>query len=119
MVEAVVSGGLVFDLQVIRPNGVVEADGRTMSEVDGAQLFRRADAAVAAIDLLVSEGRLVDEAFDDHDVLSHYVSGASLVDYFADGKLRRLPESEVPLLRSLAAPCVVRERCRVRRLRVL
>ena len=118
MVEAVVPGGLVLDLQVIRPNGVVEADGSVLCEVDGAALFRRADAARVAIDSLVGDGRLFDEAAVDHDVLSHYVSGASLVDYFADGKLRRLPEAELPRLRAFAGPCIVRERCRLRRLRV-
>jgi hypothetical protein len=117
MVDAVEPGGLVYDLQVIRPNPVVEADGRTVSKIDGAPLFRTADAAAAAIDALVAQGRLVEQAVDDHDVRKHYESGAALVDDFA-GKQRRLPESALPELRALVGACAVCEHCRLRRLEV-
>lgn len=117
MVEAVKPGGLVLDLQVIRPNPVVEADGRLICEIDGEPLFRTADAAAAAVDALVESGRLIEQATDEHDVRKHYVSGAELVDDFA-GKQRRLPDSAVPGLRMLTQPCAVRERCRLRRLQV-
>ena len=43
MVEAVKPGGLVLDLQVIRPNPVVETDGQMVCEIDGEPLFRGAD----------------------------------------------------------------------------
>jgi hypothetical protein len=118
MVEAVEPGGLVFDLQVIRPNPVVEADGRVVCEIDGEPLFRSADAAKAAIDALVHAGRLVEEAIDDHDVRQHYDDGADLVDDFADRE-RKLPDDTVPFLRTLAQPCAIRERCRLRRLRIV
>jgi hypothetical protein len=117
MVEALRSGGVVLDLQVIRPDPRVEVDGRVVCEIDGEPLFRGADAAAAAIDGLVAAGRLVQEAVDDHDVLNHFASGADLVDDFASTK-RRLPEHAIPGLLSLARPCVVRERCRLRRLSV-
>ncbi len=117
MVEAVKQGGLVFDLQVIRPNAVVEADGRVLCEIDGEPVFRGADAAVAAIDTLGADGWLVEQAVDDHDVLKHYTSGADLIADFA-GKQRRLPEHALPSLSSLGRPCAVRERCRLRRLEI-
>jgi hypothetical protein len=117
MVRAVRPGGVVLDLQVIRPDPTIEADGRIVGEVDGEALFEWADAAVAAIDALVRSGRLVDEASDDHDVLKHYADGPELVSDFA-GKKRRLPEHALPELHALETPCAVRERCRVRRLRV-
>ena len=56
MVEAVKPGGLVLDLQVVRPNPVVKAGGRVVCEVDGSPLFRTADSAVAAIDAMVAAG---------------------------------------------------------------
>ena len=118
MVDAVKPGGLVLDLQVIRPNPTIEVDGKVVDEIDGEPLFRSADAAVAAIDALAHEGRLVEQAIDDHDVRKHYASGLELVDDFA-GKQRRLPDRALPQLRALARPCVVRERCRLRRLVVL
>jgi hypothetical protein len=117
MVEAVEPDGLVFDLQVIRPNPTVEVDGQAVCEIDGEPLFRSADAATAAVDALVRTGRLVEQAVDDHDVRRHYAGGAELVEDFA-GKKRRLPDDAVPRLLALAQHCVVRERCRLRRLRV-
>jgi hypothetical protein len=118
MVEAVEPGGLVLDLQVIRPNPTVETDGRFVCEIDGEPLFRAADAATAAIDALVRGRELVEQAVDDHDVRKHYASGRELADDFA-GKQRRLPEHALPRLGALARPCVVRERCRLRRLAVV
>jgi hypothetical protein len=117
MVEAVKPGGLVFDLQVIRPNPVVEANGSPLCEIDGEPLFRTADAATAAVDELVRNGRLVDQVAHDHDVRQHYADGAELVADFA-GKKRRIPDDAVRRLDRLDGPCVVRERCRLRRLAV-
>ena len=48
MVNAVKPGGLVLDLQVIRPDPRVEVDSRVVCEIDGQPLFRLADAAAAA-----------------------------------------------------------------------
>jgi hypothetical protein len=117
MVDAVRPGGGVLDLQVIRPNPVVESDDQLLCEIDGEALFRKADAATAAIDALVLSGRLVEEAVDDHDVRKHYVNGTDLIDDFA-GKERRLPDAAMAGLRLVQRPCIVRERCRLRRLRV-
>jgi hypothetical protein len=117
MVDAVKPGGLVLDLQVIRPNPVVETDGRFICEIDGEPLFRSADAATAAVDELIGNGELIEQAVDDHDVRKHYANGAELMDDFA-GKQRRLPDYALPQLRAFSSPCVVRERCRVRRLQL-
>jgi hypothetical protein len=116
MVDAVRPDGLVFDLQVIRPDPRVEVDGRLVCEIDGQPLFRLADAAAAAVDASVAEGRLLEEAVDDHDVRKHYRTGAELVADFAS-KERKLPADAVPSVRALTRPCIVRERCRLRRLR--
>jgi 2-polyprenyl-3-methyl-5-hydroxy-6-metoxy-1,4-benzoquinol methylase len=117
MVSAIKPGGLVFDLQVIRPNPVVVADGQILCEIDGSPLFRTADAATAAVDDLIARERLVEQAIDDHDVRKHYANGAELVEDFI-GEERRLPEGALPSLSGLAQRCAVRERCRLRRLEV-
>ena len=117
MVGAITPGGRVFDLQVIRPDPVVESDGRIVCEIDGAPLFRTADAAVAAIDALVQAGALIDEAVDDHDVRKHYRDGGRLLADFAGSK-RRIPSDAVPELEGLSEPCALLERCRLRRLSV-
>jgi hypothetical protein len=71
MLEALVPGGLVLDLQVIRPNPRVEVEGRLVCEIDGEPLFEWADAATAAVEARVGAGDLVEEAVDDHDVRKH------------------------------------------------
>jgi hypothetical protein len=115
MVEAVRPSGVVLDLQVIRPNPRVEADGAYVCEIDGRALFEKADAATAAVDALVESGRLREDAVDVHDVRSHYTDGSDLIDDFED-KTRSLPAEAIPRLRGIRRPVVVRERCRLRRL---
>src|SRR5438067_7983077 len=108
MVEAVKLGGLVLDLQVIRPDPSVEVDGQVLCAIDGEPLFRLADAATAAVVSFILNGRLVEEAVDDHDVLKHYAPGADLVDDFAD-KERRIPDRALRRVRSVTRPCLTRE----------
>jgi hypothetical protein len=115
MLSGLKPGGLVLDLQVIRPNPAVETNGEKLSEIDGEPLFALADAAAAAVDAAVASGQLLEEAVDDHDVRKHYPSGTDLVDDFAGKKRRVLDEAGV---RAVALPCTTRERCRLRRLRV-
>jgi hypothetical protein len=117
MIEAVGPGGVVLDLQVIRPNPSVETGGRLVCEIDGEPLFRMADAATGAVNALIRTGALLEQASDDHDVCKHYDSGADLVDDFSDKK-RQLPDRAVPQLLALTEPCSVRERCRLRRFQV-
>lgn len=114
--EALVTDGIILDLQVIRPDPLVESKGQVVCEIDGSSLFVGADAARGAVDLLVHERLLVEEAVDDHEVLKHYDNGDELVDDFS-GKQRTLPPQMVPMVRALRQECVVRERCRLRRLR--
>jgi hypothetical protein len=109
-------GGIVLDLQVIRPHPRVEANGRVICEIDGSPLFATADAARDALDLLIAERSLDEEAVDDHDVLKHYATGFTVVEDFAS-KERKLPAEAIPALHALHGECVVRERCRLRRLR--
>jgi hypothetical protein len=116
MVDAVRPGGVVLDLQVIRPDPRIEVDGRVAFEIDGRPLFRRADAAAAAVDRLVATAVLREEARDDHDVRRHYPTGADLVHDFADSE-RKLTVDAMRTLRAVERPCVLRERCRLRRLR--
>jgi len=118
MLETLVPRGVVLDLQVIRPNPQVEVEGRVVCEIDGEPLFRWADAARAAVDARIAAGDLVEEAVDDHDVRKHYPNGADLVDDVAGSK-RRLREADVPMVRAIDSPVVVRERCRLRRLRLV
>jgi hypothetical protein len=117
MVKAVKPGGVILDLQVIRPKPRIESDGRVVCEFVAAELLRKADAAAAAVDALVTQGRLFEEAVDDHDVCEHFDSGAELLAGLADPG-RSLPADAIPELRVLPRPCTRRDRCRLRRLRI-
>lgn len=117
MLEALVPGGLVLDLQVIRPNPRVEVAGRFVCEIDGEPLFEWADAATAAVDARVRGGDLIEDAVDDHDVRKHYPHGADLLDDVAGSK-RRIREPDVPRVEAIERSLVVWERCRLRRLRL-
>jgi hypothetical protein len=118
MVNAVKPGGLVLDLQVIRPNPVIETDGRVVCEIDGAPLFRKADAATAAIDALVQDGRLAEESVHDHDVRKHYDNGAALSRDFERSE-RQVPKAALGEVLALEERCILRERCRLRRLAIV
>lgn len=117
MVRATRPGGQILDLQVIRPDPVIEVDGREVGRLDGEPLFAWADAAVAAVDARIAAGDLVEEAVDDHDVRKHYPDGPDLVEDVAGSK-RRLPAELVPRIAAIREPLVIRERCRTRLLRV-
>ena len=117
MIDAVKPGGLILDLQVIRPDPRVVLNGHVVAEIDGEPLFRWADAATAAIDARIEAGDLVEEAADDHEVCKHYADGAELVEDVAGSK-RRFPEEIVPRVAAIGEHVVTRELCRLRRLRV-
>lgn len=115
MVGAVRTGGIVLDLQVIRPDPQIESDGRVLCRIDGEPLFRSADAARAAVDALVVAGRLEEQAVDDHDVRKHFANGAAVIDDFVR-KERSVPTDALERLGAVLRPCTMRERCRLRRL---
>jgi hypothetical protein len=118
MTASLKPGGLVLDLQVIPPNPIVEVGGHILCEIDGARLLEQAAAATAAVDDLGARRHLCEQAVDDHDVRNHYRTGADLVADFADSG-RKIPEDAVPGLLRLDRPVVVRERCRLRRLKLV
>ena len=117
MIDAVKPGGIALDLQFIRPNPRAELENMVVCDIDGAPLFAKADAAVAAVDALIATGRLVEGAVDDHDVLKHYSNGTDLLDDWERTERRPLGDGAARL-REIRRPCISRERCRLRRLRV-
>jgi hypothetical protein len=115
MIRAVRPGGIILDLQVIRPDPRVELAGEFICEIDGTALFKKADAATEAIDAAIAVGTLTDQAAGDHDVLSHYPTGRELIEDFQD-KTRQIPEEAIGRLSAIGRQVSIRERCRLRRL---
>ena len=117
MIEATAPGGAILDLQVIRPDPFVELGGELIARIDGEPLFAWADAATAAVEERIAAGDLIEEAVDGHDVRKHYSDGADLVEDVGSSK-RRFPDEVIPVVGGITQALVVRERCRLRRLRV-
>lgn len=118
MVDAVKPGGFVLDLQVIRPAPLIESDQERICKIWGEPIFATADAATAAVEAAIATGFLAQEAVDDHQVRTHFPTGPDLVEEFA-GKRRRIPEEALPRLLATTTAVTMRERCRLRRLRIL
>ena len=118
MIEAVKPGGLLLDLQVIRPYPPLVLDGRVIATIDAEPLFEGADAATAAVDARIAAGDLVEEAVDEHVIRMHYAGGAELVEDVARSQRRRFADEVVPVVAAIDRPLVVREHCRLRRLAV-
>ena len=114
--KTLVPGGVMLDLQVIPPDPVVEVDGVVVCSIDGSVLLDAAVAATIVVDEMIAGGLLRDEGGDDHDVLRHYPSGAALIEHVETSN-RSAPPDAIPLLNAIERPCVIRDRCRLRRLR--
>lgn len=115
--QALRRDGAILDLQVIPPEPRLEqAGGRIVCHLESGTLLDDAAAAAAAIDDEIAGGLLAEEAVDDHEVLRHFPSGASVVEHFRT-RPRSVPARAVPALRASAREHVLRESCRLRRLR--
>jgi len=66
--------------------------------------------------VLASHSLLVEEALDDHDMLKHYENGADLVQDWPAKRVKP-PAETASFLKSIVSNSIVRERCRLRRLR--
>lgn len=114
--RALVPGGVILDLQVTPPAPVVEVDGDVVCRLEAGRLLEDAAAAAAAVDDEIARGLLREEGIDDHDVLTHFRTGASVVEHFRT-RSQSVPARAVPLLAASRRPHLVRQSCRVRRLR--
>jgi hypothetical protein len=114
--RALAPNGAILDLQVVPPEPAVEVDGGIVCRLEGGTLLADAAAAAAVIDEEIARGLLREEGVDDHDVLRHFPTGAALVQHYRT-RPRSVPASFVPRLEASARPHIVREACRLRRLR--
>lgn len=112
-------GGHFVDLTTVPPAAVVELRGEPIGSLDQVSFLARAAQTEAAVDLLIDEGVLLDEASLRHSVLKHFGSGRELVADVAARSVTRLPAELRATVEQIAAPLVERSFCLVRRLRVL
>ena len=89
--EALVPGGLVIDLQAIRPSGRVEIGGDPIGRINDDVFFARAAQAVAGLDSLVDEGLLARGPQIVFETLAHYDAGAELIAAITDSPNGNFP----------------------------
>src|SRR3954454_3632429 len=109
LLEALVPGGLVVDLQAIQPSGRVEVGGALVGRIDDRIFYARAERAVTGLDVLADEGLLLRGPQIEFDTLVRYDSGAELLAAIADADERRMP-GELAVRLADVGPCLVRER---------
>ncbi len=114
--EALVPGGLVIDLQAIRPSGRVEIGGDPIGTINDDVFFARAAQAVAGLDSLVDKGLLARGPQIVFETLVHYDAGAELIAAITDSTERQLPDELAGRLAD-AGPCTIRETSLMRVLR--
>jgi hypothetical protein len=111
--------GVVLDLTTIPPAAVVERGGVSLGALEQTAFLARAVRTEEAVDAMVAEGLLVEEARLEHDVLKHFDSRPELVDDVGQRAVTRLPQALRERLDDVDGPLVERSFCLLRRLRVL
>lgn len=112
-------GATVLHLTCLPVPDRIEADGRVLGELDQAAFVTALPVVESALDLLVAEGRLAEEARLEHDVLVHFASGPEALAHFETTPRTRVPPALRALLRERDSPVAQRAGCLWRRLRAL
>jgi hypothetical protein len=108
----------MLDLTTIPPAAVIERDGEPLGALEQTAFLERAAKTEAAVDLLIAEGSLVEEASLPHVVLKHFESGRDLIADVAGRAVTRMPTELRDVLETVGEPVVERSFCLLRRLRV-
>jgi hypothetical protein len=117
--SAVVSGGLVLDMQPVASRPPVEADGTRLGTLD----MREWAAIVADVAVLVDE-TIADGLFREADsrryeVLETFDDGGEFVDTVSNWTGTKIPRSLAASVKRASPPFVIREGVRLRVLRAL
>jgi hypothetical protein len=89
-----------------------------LGRLDQAAFLERAARSEEAVDRLVADGLLVEEASMELDVLKHFDSGADLLDDVSGRGWTAVPPALGSTLERIATPLVERSYCLLRRLRL-
>lgn len=108
----------MLDLTTVPPAGSAEVGGVVLGRLDQAAFLERAALTEQAVDQLVAEGMLVEEASLSLDVLKHFDSGAEAIADMESRPVSRLPADLRAALEPVTEPVVERSWCLLRRLRV-
>lgn len=111
-------GGVILDLTSVPPAAAIERDGVLLGRLDQAAFLDRAAKTEEAVDRLIAEGMLTEEASLAFDVLKHFDSGPDLIADVDGRAVSRLPHELREALEHVSTPVVEHAPCLLRRLRV-
>lgn len=111
-------GGVLLHLTCMPPPAGIEVDGRLLGRLDQTRFLERVARTEEAVELLISERQLVEEASLVHDVLKHHASGADLIADVGARAYSSVPQALETKLTEVTGPVVERTACLLRRLRV-
>ena len=112
-------GGILLHLTCVLLPAAVEVGGRLLGRLDQSRFLERVARTEEAVELLIAEGLLAEDASLAHDVLKHYDSGPDLIADVGERRFSRVPAGLERGLAGTAEPVVERTACLLRRLRVL
>ena len=112
-------GGILLHLTCAPSGAAVEVDGRRLGRLDQSRFLERVARTEKAVELLIAEGRLVEETSLAHDVLKHYDRGPGLIADIDERPFSRVPPALAKELAGIEKPVIERTACLFRRLRVL
>ena len=112
-------GGILLHLTCAPLDAAVEVDGRQFGRLDESRFLERVARTEEAVDLLIAERRLVEEASLGHDVLKHYDTGPELIADIDERPFSHVPPALRKELAGIEGPVIERTACLFQRLRVL
>jgi hypothetical protein len=115
---ALVSGGLVLDMQPIAPRPPVEANGIRLGSLDMREWRRQTiDPVAELVDDAIAEGLFEQEGERRYEVLETFDEGKELVETVQDWTGTKISRSLAARVQRATPPLVIREGIRLRLLR--
>ena len=117
--SAVVSGGLVLDMQPLAPRPPVEADGRRLGSLDMREWRGIVDDVTELVDRTIADGLFREEGRRDYEVLETFDDGRELVETVREWDGTKISQALATRVEGATPPLLIREGVRMRVLRVV
>jgi hypothetical protein len=99
------------------PSAAIESAGGIVGRLDQSPFLERVARTEEAVERLIGEGLLAEEASLAHDVLKHFESVAQLAADIDERRFSSIPPELARALAGVTGPVVERSACVMRRLR--
>jgi hypothetical protein len=117
--SALVSGGLLLDMQPVAPRPPVEGDGVRLGSLDMREWRVTVDAVAESVDRTIADGLFRQEAERHYEVLETFDDGRELVEEVREWDGTKISRTLAARVERSRPPLVIREGVRLRVLRAL